>query len=168
VWLGKVADTIYRILSPLSKAVLVIGSASLTVIMLLTAADVCMRYFFDRPINGAFDLTEYLMVIVFSFALPYCTLKKEHIKVDILMSHLSEKTQAMITVVTAPLSLGLFSLVVWQSIVALQIQYDPKIVSSVLLIPRYPFLGLLFLGYVCFVIVLLADYCKLLSEVAKK
>ena len=168
MWLGKVADTIYRLLSPFSRVLLIIGSAVLMVIMLLTAADVAFRYFFNKPINGAFDMTEYLMVIVFAFALPYCTIKKGHIKVDILMSHLSEKVQAIVTGILAPLSLGLFSLIVWQTMVAVQIQHGTNIVSSVLLIPRYPFLGILFFGYACFVIVLLADFFKLLSEVIRK
>ncbi|MBN1191906.1 MAG: TRAP transporter small permease [Dehalococcoidales bacterium] len=137
-------------------------------IMLLTAVDVCMRYFFNRPISGAFDLTEYLMVVVFAFALPYCTIKKGHISVDILMSRFPERVQAVINLVTAPLSLALFSLLVWQTIIATLMQQETGIVSSVLEIPRYPFIGLLFLGYVCFVIVLLADFFKLVSEVGKK
>jgi TRAP-type C4-dicarboxylate transport system permease small subunit len=168
MWLSKIANFIYRILSPFSKILLIVGAVSLMIIMLLTAADVIMRYVFNRPIIGAFDMTQYLMVVVFAFALPYCTLKKGHINVDILTSHLSGKVQAIIAGITTPLSLVLFSLITWQTIVATGIQHNSNIVSSVLPIPRYPFVALLFIGYVCFVLVLLADFFKLIADGAKK
>jgi TRAP-type C4-dicarboxylate transport system permease small subunit len=135
--------------------------------MLLTTSDVVMRYFFNHPINGAFDMTEYLLVIVFAAALPYCTIKKGHISVDILTLHLSKKVQAVILGITAPISLAMFTLITWQTFIAIGIQRDSHIVSSVLLVPRYPFLAILFLGYVCFMLVLLADFLRLLSREAK-
>jgi len=168
MWLSKIAGFIYKILGPFSKILLVVGAFSLMIIMFLTAADVIMRYFFNHPITGAFDITQYLLVIVFAFALPYCTLKKGHINVDILTSRLSKKTRTIIMGITAPISLALFSLITWQTIVATAIQKASNIVSSVLPVPRYPFVLLLFIGYVCFILVLLADFLQLISDEAEK
>jgi TRAP-type C4-dicarboxylate transport system permease small subunit len=164
----KAADFIYKIMTPLSKVLVYFGAAFLAIMMFLTTSDVAMRYFFNRPISGAFDLTEYMMAIVFAFGLPYCIVQKGHIKVDIMMEHLSEKVQTIIMAITTPLGLGLFGLIAWQSLQYVQIQCDTNIMSSVLHIPRYPFVAVLFVGYTCFAIVLLADVLKLFAKVMQK
>jgi TRAP-type C4-dicarboxylate transport system permease small subunit len=168
MWLGKAADTIYRFISPVSKVLVGIGSAALAAMMFLTAADVTLRYVFNKPIMGAFDLTVYMMVILFAFALPYCAVKKGHISVDLLIGRLPQKVQTIINTITAPLGLGLFVLIAWQAIVYMLIQKETNIASTVLNIPRYPFVGLLFIGVACLSVVLLADFLKTLSEVSKK
>jgi TRAP-type C4-dicarboxylate transport system permease small subunit len=168
MWLTKTADTIHKAMFPFSKVLLVVGAASLTAMMFLTASDVTMRYFFNKPISGAFDLTEYMMAVVFAFGLPYCTLQGSHIKVDILMERLPGKARTVITAITTPLGLGLFSLFAWQSIVYTQIQFHTNIVSSVLNIHRYPFVGLLSLGYAGFVIVLLADLLNFIAKAIRR
>ena len=168
MWLGKAADAIYRVISPVSKVLVGVGATVLAAMMFLTASDVTLRYVFNHPIIGAFDLTVYMMVILFAFALPYCAVKKGHVRVDLLLGRLPQKVQTIINSVTTPLGLGLFALITWQTIVYMKIQHDTNIISSVLLIPRYPFVGLLFLGIACLSIILLADFLKLLSEVTKK
>jgi TRAP-type C4-dicarboxylate transport system permease small subunit len=168
MWLAKAADTIHKLMNPFSKVLLIVGAASLAAMMLLTASDVALRYFFNKPISGAFDLTEYMMAIVFAFGLPYCTIQRSHIKVDILMDRLPEKARTAITIIITPLSLCLFSLIAWQSIVYTQIQFNSNISSSVLHIPRYPFIGLLFLGYAGFVIVLLGEFLNFIAKAIRK
>ena len=168
MWLGKAADAIYRVISPVSKVLVGVGATVLAAMMFLTAADVTLRYVFNKPITGAFDLTVYMMVLLFAFALPYCAAKRSHIRVDLLLGRLPEKAQTIINSITAPLGLGFFVMIAWQSIVYMLIQRETNIASSVLLIPRYPFVGLFFIGIACLSIVLLADFLKLLSEVTRK
>jgi TRAP-type C4-dicarboxylate transport system permease small subunit len=168
MWLTKVADAINKIIVPFSKGLVFIGGLFLAAMMFLTIVDVVMRYFLDMPVKGAFDLTEYFMVIVFSFGLPYCTINKDHIKVDILMERLPESAQTIITILAIPISLGIFSLIAWQYILYTQIQFDSHLVSSVLEIPRYPFIALMFLGYAIFVIAVLADALNLIAKAVKR
>ena len=166
--LSRTADAIYKVMTPLSKVLVFVGGTFLAIMMFLTASDVTMRYFFDMPISGAFDLTEYMMAIVFAFGLPYCTIEKGHIQVDILMERLSARAQTNITTITTLFGLGLFALVAWQSFKYILIQNESNIVSSVLLIPRYPFVAVLFVGYACFAVILVADLLKLISQVMNK
>ncbi|MFH1647795.1 MAG: TRAP transporter small permease [Chloroflexota bacterium] len=168
MWLDKIADAIYKIAVPFSKVLLVLGGFCLAVMMFLTTSDVTLRYFFNRPISGAFDITEYMMAVVFAFGLPYCIINKGHVRVDMLTRRFSEKAQAVINTLTTPLGLGLFTLIAWQSIEFMKIQFDSHIVSSVLKIPQYPFVGLLFIGYAGFAVVLLADLLRLISAVTRK
>jgi TRAP-type C4-dicarboxylate transport system permease small subunit len=168
MWLVKASDAIYKVMTPTVKVLVCVGGGCLVAMMFLTASDVALRYFFNKPISGAFDLTEYMMAIVFAFGLPYCAVHKGHIKVEILIDRIPKKAQAIINGIILIISLGLFSLISWQSLLYGKIQFDTSIVSSVLLIPRYPFVGLLFFGWAGFVVVLLADFLKILSVRARK
>lgn len=70
-----------------------LGSAAallLVAMTLLTAVDVIGRYFFDRPLTGAFELTELAMGAMVFVSLPLVTLRREHVTVD-LMEHLVPK-----------------------------------------------------------------------------
>ena len=52
--------------------------------MLLTCSDVIGRYFLNRPIYGAFELTEMMMAGLIFVGLPLVTLRQEHVTVDVL------------------------------------------------------------------------------------
>jgi TRAP-type C4-dicarboxylate transport system permease small subunit len=56
----------------------------LACITLLITLDVVGRYLFNRPLRGAFELTEVLMAALIFAALPLVTLRSEHIAVDLL------------------------------------------------------------------------------------
>jgi TRAP-type C4-dicarboxylate transport system permease small subunit len=50
----------------------------------VTFVDVIGRYLMNRPLRGAFELTEVLMAAVIFAALPSLTLRREHIAIDLL------------------------------------------------------------------------------------
>lgn len=61
-----------------------IAALTLTAIVLLTCVDVVGRYFFNRPLIGAFELTEHAMgALVFS-SLPLVALRRQHVTVDLI------------------------------------------------------------------------------------
>lgn len=59
---------------------------TLFVMMLVTCADVAGRYLFNRPIPGAFELTEMLLAGMIFTALPLVTVRGEHVMVDLFDS----------------------------------------------------------------------------------
>ena len=92
-----------------------VGATALTLMMLLTAVDVFLRYIFDRPITGSYELTEFLMAILVAFGLAYTAVHQGHINVDLLITGTSPRSQAVINSITALLSLGFFTLMTWRS-----------------------------------------------------
>jgi TRAP-type C4-dicarboxylate transport system permease small subunit len=56
---------------------------TLFAMMALTCADVAGRYLLNRPIQGAFELTEMLLAAMIFTALPLVTLRGEHVTVDL-------------------------------------------------------------------------------------
>ena len=165
MWLSRAADKLNKIVRPLSRIFQGIGSIALVMMMFLTALDVSMRYFFDKPITGSFDLTEYMMVIVISMGLAYCAVEKEHVKVDLVISRFGPRTKAIINTLTGFLSFVLFSLIAWQCIKYIKILYLSKVAYPVLLIPVYPSGVIVACGMVILCLVLLADFLESLAQV---
>jgi TRAP-type C4-dicarboxylate transport system permease small subunit len=74
-------DQFDRAIVPALSAV---AAAVLFAMMTLTCADVIGRYFFSRPIYGAFELTEMMLAAMIFVGLPLVTLRNDHITVDVL------------------------------------------------------------------------------------
>ena len=56
----------------LGRLLQAIGALVLAAMMFLGAADVILRYFFNSPISGAYELVEYMMAIIVPFGLCVC------------------------------------------------------------------------------------------------
>ena len=54
-----------------------IGGAMILAMMVVTAIDVAGRYFLNRPIGGAFEVTEILMGLVIFAGMPLATARRE-------------------------------------------------------------------------------------------
>lgn len=71
----------------ISKAFCIAGSSLILPLTVLTVADVFLRYFFNSPIRGVTDLTEFVLVIIVFPSLSWCALSGTHVSVDIVVSH---------------------------------------------------------------------------------
>ena len=168
MWLSKAADLLNRVVRPASGALHSVGISVLGLMMLLTAADVTLRYVFDRPIMGSFDLSEYMMAIVVAFGLAYCAVMKGHVKVELVVSRLPQRAQAIIDTITGLLGLGLFSLITWQCFMHMKLLFASGLTSTVLLIPVFPFVAMVGLGSALLTLVLLTDFLDFLSQAVKR
>ena len=140
MWLKRAVYISDRASYSAARGLNAVGVACLTFMMLLTAVDVCLRYVFNRPITGAYEITELMMCVLVAFGLAYTAVHKGHINVDFLISKLADSsTQRVISVITSALSLGFFLVITWQSTL-----YSGKLriggyETEALTIPIYPF-----------------------------
>ncbi len=67
----------------------------LLAMMAITCADVVGRYVFNIPLFGALELTEILLAAVIFFALPLVTLRGEHVTIDVLDAHFSDRSRSI-------------------------------------------------------------------------
>ncbi|OGP64478.1 MAG: hypothetical protein A2169_15400 [Deltaproteobacteria bacterium RBG_13_47_9] len=138
------------------------------VMMLLTVIDVSLRYVLNRPLKGAFELSTFMMTILFSFGLAYTQASKGHVAVDLFISQLPKKAQTIIGSITCFLSLILFSLATWRCFVNAKNLYIKHEVSGDLLLPTAPFVFLTGLGLLLFCCALLMDLVDYLSRLVRK
>jgi TRAP-type C4-dicarboxylate transport system permease small subunit len=142
-----------------------VASAALFLMMLLTCADISMRYFFSSPIIGTYDVVSLLGAILTSFAMPYTMLKKGHVAVEILIQSLSKAKQLIIETLTHLLGISLFLVLVWQAILLSGDMKEAGEVTPTLLLPFYPILWCM---AVCFFILCLAILANLIHIWTKK
>jgi TRAP-type C4-dicarboxylate transport system permease small subunit len=62
----------------------VAASAILFAMMLLTFVDVVARYVFNRPVRGAFEVTELMLVVLIFAGLPLVSYADEHVTMDFI------------------------------------------------------------------------------------
>ena len=166
--LNKTIRALERAVNPIVRIITYVAAGVLALMMFITAADVLLRYIFNRPISGTWELTSYMMAVLVSFGLSYCALVKGLISVEVLTSRFSQRAQAVLNCITYFLSTCFFSLVTWQSILYIKLMFQSNLVSAVLLIPTFPFIAALALGILVFTMVLLADFLEYLSQVVNR
>jgi TRAP-type C4-dicarboxylate transport system permease small subunit len=134
-----------------------IGNFSLAAMMLLTTSDVIGRYFFNAPVLGAYEITEYLMLImVFSF-LALAQSAKVHINVDIVFNHLPVGLKHFLQRFNHFVCLLMMILVTWMGVLRVLELRKTGEASVLLKIPDYPFAAFLVIGCLVFCVEFLKD-----------
>lgn len=154
-----------RVAVPLSRFMDIIGRAILALMVLLITLDVILRYFFNRPIKGSYELIEFMMVTLVFLGLAYTQTQKGHISITLLTAKLSQAQQAVIHSATYLLCLFTFIAVTWRSIIAAEALRTGGTTSDILLIPSYPFMWVVVFGSALLSFVFLIDVLKSLDNV---
>ena len=105
----------------------------------LTCSDVILRLF-GHPILGTYDIVCFLGALVAALAMADTTLRGGHIAVEILVSRLHARSQAVIYFITHLVSLALFAVLAYQSILLGNSLHAAGEVSMTIRIPFYPVL----------------------------
>ena len=119
--LDRIIHDLKGVITPMVRVINYVAAGVLALMMFLAAADVLLRYIFNRPISGTWELTSYMMAVVVGFGLSYCASVKGLISVEVLTSHFSPRVQAILNCITYFLSFCFFSLVTWQSILYIKL-----------------------------------------------
>jgi len=130
--------------------------------MLLTVYDVGARYFFDRPLIGAYEFTEFLLVVLVASALSFTQVSKRHVSVELLVSKLPLGARKVIHGFGLFICLGIYILIAWQGIKGAQTQWRHSITSGAFSVPLWPFYLYLALGCGALCLVFLADILNVL------
>lgn len=162
--LANVASFLGSVARPAARVASGIGAGVLAVMMFLSALDVLLRYFFNRPISGAMELIQYLMLITVVSGFAACTVEKSHIRVEVLIERCGPKTKRILYTTTSLLSLCLFALITRQAIVYAGFLFNSHLTSPVLLIPAFPFAVILAFGMAVFCVALVAEFFYFLSK----
>ena len=147
---GEVKKGIRRI----NYIVCAVGMAMIIPLMLLTFADVVLRSFFNKPIPGTFEISQYILAVFILLGAAYTQQVKGHVGVDFVTSRLSPRLRAICEILTTLLSLFIIAVVVWQGWV---VGISEKAVSDQLRIPQYPFKVLVAVGGLLLWLELLID-----------
>ncbi|MBW1767244.1 MAG: TRAP transporter small permease [Deltaproteobacteria bacterium] len=168
MWLRKTADFLTFIASPAARVLNTIAAGFLAAMMVLTGVDVFLRYIFNRPVTGSYEMTEFMMPIVIAFGLAYCALEKGHVSVQLVTSKLPERAQVVMHIFANLVFLAVFILITWQTLLRAKGMFDTGQTSIVLYIPVFPFVLAVAIGSAALCLVVLRDLFTYLSQVVRK
>ena len=103
----------FRLGSLLDSLLGYLGAFALACVMLLTTADVVMRYFFGSPIKGAFEITEVMLVTLIYAGLPLASRKNMHVTTDFVDGVLPDRARRALAVGVHLLCAATFLAATW-------------------------------------------------------
>ncbi len=136
------------------RLLLLIAAVTLAFMLIFTLTDVLMRLL-GKPLVGDYEIISFLGAVVIGFSLPYTSMLKGHVFVDILIDKLPKHMADGMTIATRVLSIALFLWIGWNFVVMSQDLMRSKEVTPVFRLPYYPIsFGLAFCCIIqCFTLV---------------
>jgi TRAP-type C4-dicarboxylate transport system permease small subunit len=155
--------SISKTLKKFSTGIGYIGAFALFAMMLLTTTDVVGRYLFNKPLTGAYELTEFLvLILIFSF-LSNAQAHKDHVSVDLIFTRFPKKFRFVVNLFNHIICFVLMVLITWMSLLkALELKEVGE-ASPNLVIPDYPFVFFLVIGCLVLCIEYLRDLILIVS-----
>jgi len=144
-----------------------VAGVAIVVMMLLTCADVVLRYF-RKPIPGTYELVCFLGAVAVAFAMAHTSVEKGHVAVSFVVSLFPRRIQGLIESITTSFGLFFFVLIAWQSVIYANDLRLSGEVSLTLELPFYPFVyGISFSAAIlCFILLsdLFNNFLKIIGK----
>lgn len=155
-------------IAAINKILAIAASVILAAMMLLTVADVALRWLFKYPILGTTEITESMMVCIAFFALAWCAAEKSHLKVDLVIERFSPRVQSIIDSLTTLAGLCLIILIAYQSFLEGRAVQELNLISSLIKLPAYPFYYVVAAGCIMLSLVMLCQLAQHLVKAVRK
>ncbi len=110
----KMTETLAKNIRLLNIALKYICMGLLFFMMALGTVDVFGRYLFNHPILGTLEVFEILLPAIVLLGLGYTQENQSHVKMEIVVSHLSPLTQTALSLITNGLALFLSAMILWR------------------------------------------------------
>jgi TRAP-type mannitol/chloroaromatic compound transport system permease small subunit len=114
------------LISGIERFIALVGRATAWLalaIVLLMATNVVLRYLFSYGSVWSQELEWHLLVPLIMFSVAFALQQGEHVRVDVLYTRFSPRTQALVNVVAAVLCLAISALALWFSVKYVQQAY---------------------------------------------
>ena len=90
------------------------AAAILFSMMLLTFVDVVLRYLFNMPLRGGFEITEMMLLVLIFAGLPLVSRADEHVTMDFIDRMLTARAAGLLARVVDVLCAAVMFFVAWQ------------------------------------------------------
>ena len=153
----KIIDAIPRIAGVVAMGVLFL-------MMLLTVADVVLRATLNKPIIGATEIAEQMMVAIVFLGLGWCALQGKQIRVDLFASHYSPGTQRVVDLAVYFVGLILVAIMCWRTFLATLTVQQLGITCAYIGVPKYPFYALAAFGWAVLFVAMASLFAKRIKD----
>ena len=157
----KIIDAIPRIAGLVAMGVLFL-------MMLLTVADVVLRATLNKPIIGATEIIEQMMVAVVFLGLGWCALQGKQIRVELFASRYTPGTQRVIDLIVYLAGLLLVGMICWRTVMSTLTVMDLGITCSYIEVQKYPFYALAAFGWAVLFVAMASLFLKRIKDGAQR
>lgn len=149
VWLKRV-----------TTAVSVVSYIGFFGIMALIVTDVIMRFAFNDPIVGAYEIVQYILMAAVFASFAYCQSERGHVHVTMFLMLMPQKLRFFLYTVTGLLSTAVGFFVGYASILQAQLATTSHYTTGVLKFATYPFFWVESITMFIFAIAMLYDVVR--------
>ena len=128
-----------RVFQAAAVAASAVAIAALAALAGVTVLDVAGRYLLNKPLFGAIEMSEFLMVFLSFGGLALAELRNSHITVDFFVGALPERARALLEAAGALLGIVFWGFVSWRATVHAGRIWEVGEVSANLAVPTWPF-----------------------------
>lgn len=117
---------------------LAVGAAGVIIFVMVSVDfEVVMRYVFNSPTRWVQDFTEYALLFILFLATGWVLFEEAHVRVDIVLSHISPKSQRILNTVTSIAGAVACAVLFWFSLRATWEAFAAgEIIRKALTVPR--------------------------------
>jgi TRAP-type transport system small permease protein len=135
-------NIIERRIHQISESVRIVSMVVLFLMMVFVPLDVFGRYILRSPVYGDLQYQQLAMVLIVFLALPYCTYKKGHIYVELLVNRLSGRKLATVQSIASVAGLAIMVFITYQMGVfgVRELLAPLKQTTTLVSIPLFPFI----------------------------
>jgi TRAP-type C4-dicarboxylate transport system permease small subunit len=149
----------YGLFGQLLRIMALAGGWVIVALMAYTVLDVLLRYVFNHPFSGSYEITEFAMAAIVFLGIAYCGLLGGHVAVDILERPLENPKLRFIPVILTLVSAALFAAIAWLTVE--EALATSTRISNMMRWPHWPFQFIVAFGSAMYAIVLLIESIKL-------
>ena len=125
----------------------ILGAVLVFLIMLSVALDVVMRYFLGRPMIWVLQMTEIGLLYITFLGAAWVLRKEGHVKMDLLLTRLSPRRQAVLNFFTSILGAVICLVIVWYGAQTTWDHFQRSwILEGAIDLPLAPFLAIIPIG----------------------
>ncbi len=164
---AKISERLEKYVRAITNVLAAVGGVILCLMMMLGAADVLGRYFFNRPITGSMEISSIMMASAALLGLAYALVKGSHVNVEMVVSCFRPRTQAVLAFICTVLAFVFFAIASWQSAVVAVSEWSSGRMIDVIFVPLAPLYLLATVGTAVLSLELILQMLHLLGKIRK-
>jgi TRAP-type transport system small permease protein len=154
----------------ISRIMAAIAAIVLGAMMMIAVVDVCGRFFFNKPIEGSFELGGILLVTAGTWGMGYCQLQKSNIRIDVITSRFPKRMQTGANIFAYIFCITASGVTAWRTSLMTHEYMFAQLgnLTSTLRIPYWPFMLTLAMGFAWLTVIFIYELIKSINEVCKR
>jgi TRAP-type C4-dicarboxylate transport system permease small subunit len=166
--LRKAASWLEISIVQLAKGYGILALIAILILMIITVADVSLRFFLNKPITASVEITEGLMVLAAVTGFAWCALRGGHISVNILVSRFSKRGQSITEIINSLVVIFLCAIIASQNYREAVYLIHSDVRSLVTEMPFYPFYLIIALSFSILLMVMVINLIRSIIGVIKR